>query len=80
MRWAISPSSVAVVGEVDVVGDARLHAGVGFEEALHAVGVAGEDHHQVVALVLHHLQQDLDRFLAVVLFVLRGGRGSRPRR
>jgi hypothetical protein len=32
--------------------------------------VAGEDHHQVVALVLHHLQQDLDRLLAVVALVL----------
>jgi hypothetical protein len=30
-----------------------------------------KDHDEVVALVLHHLQQDLDRLLAVVAFVLR---------
>jgi hypothetical protein len=59
-----------VVGKVDVVGDARAHAGVGLEEGVHAVLVAGQDHHQVVALVLHHLQQDLDGLLAVVAFVL----------
>ena len=41
------------------------------EEAVHPVGVAGEDHDEIVALVLHHLQQDLDRFLAVVALVLR---------
>ena len=45
--------------------------GIGGEEVVHAVAVAGEDHDQVVALVLHHLQQDLDRFLAVVPLVLR---------
>ena len=45
-------------------------AGIGLEEGLHAILVAGQDHHQVVALVLHHLQQHLDRFLAVVALVL----------
>ena len=50
--------------------DARAHPGVGAEEGVHAVLVAGEDHDQVVALVLHHLQQDLDRFLPVVALVL----------
>ena len=50
--------------------DARAHAGIGAEEGLHPVLVAGQDHHQVIALVLHHLQQDLDRFLAVVALVL----------
>ena len=60
----------AVVGKVDVVGDARRHAGIAGEERVHPVLVAGEDHDQVVALVLHHLQQDLDRLLAVVALVL----------
>ena len=40
------------------------------EERVHPVLVAGEDHDQVVALVLHHLQQDLDRLLPVVALVL----------
>jgi hypothetical protein len=71
MRSAICSSSAgAVVGEVQVVRDARAHARVGLEEGVHAVLVAGQDHHQVVALVLHHLQQDLDRLLAVVALVL----------
>ncbi len=38
---------------------------------LHAVGVAGENHDQIVTIVLHHLEQDLDRLLPVVPLVLR---------
>ena len=60
-----------VVGEVDVVCHARAEARVALEEGVHARLVAGEDHHQVLALVLHHLHQDLDGFLAVVALVLR---------
>ena len=63
--------AVVIVGEVDVMGDARAEAGVGLEEPVHLVGVAGEDDDEVVAVVLHHLQQDLDRLLAVVALVLR---------
>ena len=59
-----------VVREIDVVGDPRAEARIALEEGVHAVPVAGEDHHQVVALVLHHLHQDLDRLLAVVALVL----------
>ena len=59
-----------VVRETKVVGNARAHARVGLEEGVHPVFVAGQDHHQVVALVFHHLQQDLDRLLAVVALVL----------
>ena len=58
------------VREVQVVGDARAHAGVGAEERLHAVLVAGEDDDEVLALGLHDLQQDLDRLLPVVALVL----------
>ena len=53
-----------------MVRDARAHARVGAEESIHAVLVAGENHHQVIALVLHHLQQDLDGLLAIVALVL----------
>jgi two-component system, NarL family, sensor kinase len=59
------------VGEVDVVRDARGHAGVGPEKDIHPVGVTGQDDHQVVALRLHHLEQDLDGLLAVIPLVLR---------
>ena len=59
------------VGEVDVMGDPRGHARVGPEEGVHPVGVAGQDHHQVLPVRLHELQQDLDRLLAVVALVLR---------
>mgnify|MGYP003693662831 CR=1 FL=1 len=54
-----------------MVGDARAEAGIAREELVHAVAVAGEDHHQILALRFHHLQQDLDRLLAVVAFVVR---------
>ncbi len=40
------------------------------EKFFHAVGVAGENHDQIVAMVLHHLQQDFDRLLAVVALVV----------
>ena len=59
-----------VVGEVDVMGDARAEAGVRAEEVVHPVLVAGEDHDELVALGLHHLEQDLDRLLPVVALVL----------
>ena len=55
-----------VGGEVEVMRDAGPHAGVGVEEAVHPVLVPGEDHHQVVPVVLHHLHQDVDALLAVV--------------
>ena len=51
--------------------DARGQAGVAAEELLHAVLVAGDDDDQIVAMVLHLLQQHLDRLLAVVTLVLR---------
>jgi hypothetical protein len=44
--------------------------GLLLEEGVHPVLVAGQDHDEVVALVLHHLQQDLDRLLPVVALVL----------
>jgi hypothetical protein len=53
-----------------VVGDARAHAGIAVEEAVHLVLVTGKNHNQIVTVVFHALQQDLDRFLAVVTFVL----------
>ena len=52
------------------MGDARAQPGVRAEEVVHPVLVAGEDHDQLVALGLHHLEQDLDRLLAVVALVL----------
>ena len=60
----------AVVGKVQVMGDARGEPGIRAEEGLHAIAVAGEDHDQILALVLHDLQQDFDRFLPVIALVL----------
>ena len=59
-----------IVREVDVVGDARAEAGIGGEEARHPLAIAGKDHDEVLALVLHHLEQNLDRLLAVVALVV----------
>ena len=61
---------VGVIGKFDVVGDARAEARIGMEETVHLVGVAGENNHEIVAIVLHHLQQNLDRLLPVVALVL----------
>ncbi len=54
-----------------MVGDTRTKAGVRLEERFHSGGVARENHGEIVALVFHHLQQDLDGLLAVILLVLR---------
>ena len=62
--------ALVVIRKVDVVRDARGHARIGGEEPVHPVLVAGEYDDQVLALVFHHLQQDFDRFLAVVALVL----------
>ena len=59
-----------IVREIQMVRDARAHPGVGAEEGVHAILVARQDHDQIVALVLHDLQQDLDGLLSVVALVL----------
>jgi len=48
--------------------------------SVHAILVARQDHHQIVTLILHDLQQDLDGLLSVVALVLGPVRGSTPRR
>jgi hypothetical protein len=62
--------AVGVVRKLDVVCDAGAEPGIAREELVHAVGVAGHDHHQIVAVVLHHLQQDLDGLLPVIALVV----------
>jgi hypothetical protein len=54
-----------------VVRDPRPEAGIAGKESVHPIAVAGEDHHQILALRFHHLQQNLDRLLAVVALVIR---------
>mmetsp|Transcript_12289 Transcript_12289/g.21049 ORF Transcript_12289/g.21049 Transcript_12289/m.21049 type:complete len:465 (-) Transcript_12289:36-1430(-) len=60
-----------VVGELDVVADARVHARDEGVEALHLVLVASKDDDDVLLVVLHHVEQDLDRLLPVVTVVGR---------
>ena len=60
-----------VVREVDVVADARRHARDEGEELVHAVLVARQHHDQILAVVLHEGQEDLDGLLAVVAVVRR---------
>ncbi len=54
-----------------MVGDARSEARIGMEEPIHLIGIAGQDDDQIVAVVLHHLQQNLDRLLPAILLVRR---------
>ena len=67
---------VGVVGELDGGPEPAGQAGVLGDEQHHRVGVAGDDQHQVVAAVLHLLDQGVDRLLC------RTGRrpGCTPRR
>ena len=59
------------IRKIQMVRDARGKARIAAEEGIHAVFVTGQDHHQVFALVLHHLQQNLDGLLTVVTLVFR---------
>ena len=53
-----------------MVGNSGREPRIALEEGVHPIAVAGEDYHQVVAVVLHDLQEDLDRLLAIVALVL----------
>ena len=63
---------VAVVGEVDGLREPRPHARVGGHQGLHLVGVAGEDHDQPVAAVLHQLHDGVDGLAAEVVLAAPG--------
>ncbi len=64
-----------VVGERDLAGEPGAQSGVREQEGLHQPRVPGHDHDQAVAVVLHPLEQDLDRLGAEVHpAVLRGQR------
>src|SRR5437763_13151116 len=56
-----------VVGEGDLAREARAESGIRVEEAVHQLRVAGDDHDEPVAVVLHPLQQRLDRLGPEVL-------------
>ena len=56
-------------GEVEVMRDPRAYPGIALEEYVHPVPVAGQDHHQLIPVILHDLEQDIDTFLAVILRV-----------
>ena len=53
-----------------MVSDPGAEAGIAGEEFIHSIAIARQDHHQILALGFHHLQQDLDRLLAVVALVV----------
>ena len=62
---------IGIVRKIDVVGDAGTEARIAGEKLVHPVAIAGEDHHQILALRFHDLQQNLDCFLPVVAFIVR---------
>ena len=69
-----------VVGEVDLAREARAQPGVRLEEPPHQPRVAGDDHDEPVAVVLHPLEQRLDRLVAEVEPLARRARARTPRR
>ena len=64
-----------VVGEGERLGEPRRQPGVGLEEPLHLSRVAGHDHHHLVAVVLHQLEQRGHRLVPEV--AARVGRDQR---
>ena len=69
-----------VVRERDLAREARLQPGVRLEEAAHQRGIAGDDHDEPVAVILHPLEQRLDRLGAEVAASRRRARARTPRR
>ena len=61
-----------VVGEIDVAGKAGFQPRIHLEELLHRLGVPGNDDNQPVAVVLHALEESVDRLLAEVVFSALG--------
>src|SRR5439155_14560904 len=59
-----------VVREGNLARETRLQARVRLEEAAHQRRVAGDDHDEAVAVILHPLQQRLDCLGAEVLAAL----------
>ena len=57
-----------VVVKVQIAVEAGLQARVGVDEALHQLVIARHDHHQIVAVVLHRLENGVDGLLAEVVF------------
>jgi hypothetical protein len=51
----------------------RRQTGIGGQEPAHLGGVSGNDHHQLVAEVLHVLQQGVDGVLAERVALVFGG-------
>ena len=56
-----------VVGELERAREPALEAGIGLDELTHLVGVAGDDHRQVVTVVLHELHERVDRLASEVV-------------
>ena len=53
-----------------MVGHPRREAGIGLIKHIHSLLVTREDHHQIITIVLHHLQENLDRLGAIVTLIL----------
>ena len=51
--------------------DARPKTRVRYKKAFDALAITGQDYYQILALIFHHLQKDLDCFLPVILLVFR---------
>ncbi len=63
-----------------MVRDPRGHPRIAAEESGHPVRISREDDDEVLALVLHDLEQNLDGLLAIVALVLGADIGNTPRR
>src|SRR6185437_10025632 len=55
-----------VVGEVDLTREARPQTRVRLEEPAHEPRIPGHDHDEAVPVILHPLEQRLDRLVAEV--------------
>ena len=53
-----------VIREFKVLVEAGLETGIAVDELLHRLGVSRDDHDQIVSVVLHSLEDGIDRFLA----------------
>src|SRR5437868_13527132 len=51
--------------------DSRPKTRIRYKKVFYALAISSQDYHQILALIFHDLQKDLDGFLSVILLVFR---------
>ena len=58
---------VGIIRKIDILVEARNQAGVAGQKVVHFVGITCDNHHKVVAVILHQLDQRVDGLVAEIV-------------